>query len=290
MNNEIQLDRYKRLISFINTHFKEDISIPDIERSCNYSYRNINRIFEAINNETIGKYIKRIRLDKGAEYLKYSDRSISDIAFDIGYSDVAAFSKAFKNRFQCSPSSFRENEHISNSSRLVSSLDTLGGTLRSQLHFDVEVLPEFEVLGIEYKGSYQDTSALENKWDQLLKYAEAKGIINEDTIYLTEILDDDGITEQINCRITMAITIEKAIDFELEGLIFAKNIDGGKYVKFVHKGSHETCEDTYHQIYSHWLHLIPHEMRDAPTLEFYLNDIENTPVEELITELYIPIM
>jgi len=97
MSNDTQLTRYKKLLRFIDEQFKEDINIPEIEEACNYSYRNINRIFEAINHETIGKYIKRIRLERAAQYLKFSQESITDIAYDVGFGDVAALSKAFKN-------------------------------------------------------------------------------------------------------------------------------------------------------------------------------------------------
>ena len=98
MQNKVQLDNYKKLMAYINEHFKEEINIPRIEAICHYSYRNINRIFQAIHGETIGKYIKRIRLEKAAEYLKYSSSKIADIAFEVGFEDIASFSKAFKKK------------------------------------------------------------------------------------------------------------------------------------------------------------------------------------------------
>ena len=62
MDNPTQLERYKKLLLFIDENFKEEINIPKIEEACFYSYRNINRIFNAIHGETIGKYVKRLRL------------------------------------------------------------------------------------------------------------------------------------------------------------------------------------------------------------------------------------
>ena len=43
MGNQVQLERYKKLLSFIDEHFKEDINIEKIEAVCHYSYRNINQ-------------------------------------------------------------------------------------------------------------------------------------------------------------------------------------------------------------------------------------------------------
>ena len=107
MGNETQIERYKKLLSYIDENFKEELNIEKVEQVCNYSYRNINRIFEALHQETIGKYIKRLRLEKAAQYLKYSDIGVSDIAYEVGFKDRAAFSKAFKNKFGYAPSAFR---------------------------------------------------------------------------------------------------------------------------------------------------------------------------------------
>ena len=43
MQNKIQLDNYKKLMAYINEHFKEEINIQRIEEICHYSHRNINR-------------------------------------------------------------------------------------------------------------------------------------------------------------------------------------------------------------------------------------------------------
>ncbi len=101
LDNITQIERYKNLIKFLDKNFKEDINIEKIEEISHYSYRNINRIFQFLQHETIGKHIKRIRLEKAAEYLKYSNQQVSDIALNVGFSDIASFSKAFKKRLRC---------------------------------------------------------------------------------------------------------------------------------------------------------------------------------------------
>lgn len=45
----------------------------------------------------------------------------------------------------------------------------------------------------------------------------------------------------------------------------------------------------YHTIYNQWMFQVQLELEDLPTLEFYLNDETNTPEEDLLTEIYIPI-
>lgn len=288
MSNETQHVRYRKLLSFIDEHFKEDINIPEIEDVCHYSYRNINRIFEALNHETIGKYIKRTRLERGAQYLKYSQEGISEIAYEVGFGDVAAFSKAFKNKFNCSPSAFREGNKLFQQIN-ESVVENTKSNASFSMSFEIETLPDFQILGLEYKGSYEDISGINKIWKQLVKYASNQKLLDDNTIHLAEILDDDEISEQINCRYTAAIMIDDLSHFEPNGFFVRKRIESRKYAKILHKGSHESSSDTYNRIYSHWMKDVQLELADAPVLEFYLNDERYTSSKNLMTEIYIPV-
>lgn len=169
MKNETQLERYKNLLSYLDTHFAEDINIEKVEKVSHYSYRNINRIFNALHHETIGKYIKRLRLEKAAQYLKYSPMSISDISFAIGFEDIAAFSKAFKSRYNCAPTAFRStNEAHRQMTRNQLSENHL--VQASSIPYEIEFIEEFDYLAYEYRGSYHDDEAIATAWTELIEY------------------------------------------------------------------------------------------------------------------------
>ncbi len=288
MSNSTHIDRYKSLLSFLDKRFKKDISIKDIEEVSFYSYRNINRIFFALHHETIGKHIKRIKLEKAAQYLKYSDILISDIAFNMGYSDVSAFSKAFKNQFNCSPSQFRETQELKLQiqKRVV---DTEYIYKKSSITFEIEELPSLDVLCLTYHGAYENIDGIKKTWEQLVDYALKNNLINQDTICLAEILDDNDITDTIHCRYNAAIIVKLPLKFEVEGLFRTKTIAPQKYIKFLHKGSYEDSLLTYDYIYAYWMTDIQFELVDKPTIEFFLNDETDTPTDQLLTEIYIPV-
>ena len=145
MGNETQLERYKKLLSYIDENFKEDINIEIVEAVCHYSYRNINRIFQALHQETIGKYIKRLRLEKAAHYLKYSDMGVADIGFEVGFEARAAFSKAFKHKFGCAPATFRATSEWQRE-QLEQTLLSEEGKERQILDFEIVYLPEFKYI------------------------------------------------------------------------------------------------------------------------------------------------
>lgn len=286
MKNLTQLDRYTSLLDFLDKKFKEDININDIEEISFYSYRNINRIFMALHHESIGKYIKRMKLEKAAQYLKYSNTSITDIAYEIGYSDIAAFSKAFKNQFNCAPSQFRLTQEIKHTIQKKSIDHKHPSPL---LAYEIEELPSIAILYLTYQGTYDNIKGIKETWDRLINYATKKGLFNKDTVCLAEILDDNEITENVYCRYNAGIIIENTKTVESDGLFRTKIIPEQKYLKFIHKGSHEDSLLTYDRIYSYWITDISLELEDKPTLEFFLNDDATTPASELLTEIYIPI-
>ncbi|CAL2080310.1 AraC family transcriptional regulator [Tenacibaculum sp. 190524A05c] len=286
MSNPTQIERYQKLLEFLDKQFKSSISSKDIEEVSFYSYRNINRIFYALQQETIGHYLKRIKLEKAAEYLKYSFDEVSDIAIAVGYADLPTFSKAFKNHFGCSPTHYRNLEILKEEILEETIKDSQG---YNKLEFTIEELPAFKILYLQYKGNYDNIKAIEQTWEKLVRYALKKKLFKDDTIIVGEVLDDDEISESLKCRYNAGIIIESNADITTEGLFGTKEIEAQKYAKFIHIGSHESCFETYNSIYMHWMKDVKLEFEDKPTLEFYLNDEETTPKEKLITEIYIPV-
>lgn len=83
----------------------------DIDTICqklNMSKRSLQRKLEH-ENTRFQDIITDVRREQSFHYLKYSDLSISEIAYRLGYSDSAAFSRAFKAWNGTSPSTFRKN-------------------------------------------------------------------------------------------------------------------------------------------------------------------------------------
>jgi len=83
-----------------------------------YSYRHANRLFTLHKGESISSFGNKIKLQKAAEYLKYSAKSVFDIAIDVGYQSIASFSKAFKKLYGLPPTAFRASYKQQNTSIL----------------------------------------------------------------------------------------------------------------------------------------------------------------------------
>jgi len=96
-------------IAYIETHCTEKITLDNLAKKAHLSKRHFQRIFQ----ECIGKapidYLLHIRVQKASELLRHSERSITDIAFDCGFSDSNYFTRQFRRITNQTPRQFRLN-------------------------------------------------------------------------------------------------------------------------------------------------------------------------------------
>ncbi len=64
-------------------------------------------------------YLAQWRLKLGAELLRSTDQTVSEVAAAVGYGSEAAFNRAFKREFACPPAQFRRNDRGRASSTLT---------------------------------------------------------------------------------------------------------------------------------------------------------------------------
>lgn len=102
-------DLYRRLIFgklFIDEHFSEPLNIDDMAKEIGMSKFHFFRLFKQVFNQSPYQYLLQKRLRYAVVLLKKGNTSISEIAMETGFSDIYAFSKAFKNTYGVSPSNF----------------------------------------------------------------------------------------------------------------------------------------------------------------------------------------
>jgi AraC family multidrug resistance transcriptional activator len=101
-----------RIKKYIEEHFTENIRLDDIANTIGYSKYHMNRMFYEKTGQTIHNYIKERRLYEAAELLTETDKAIVEISLIVGYTSQQAFTRAFKQIFECTPHIYR-NHHIS---------------------------------------------------------------------------------------------------------------------------------------------------------------------------------
>ena len=91
------------------------MKLKELAKVACFSEFHFHRIFGAVSGETLNNFTNRLRLEKAARLLRYSDQSLTDIALDCGFSSSATFSRAFRSGYDTSPSQFRKSGEIKKS-------------------------------------------------------------------------------------------------------------------------------------------------------------------------------
>lgn len=94
--------------------FSRDIGIEDLCRQCNYSPTHLRKLFVKYFQMPPSQYIRHVKLEFAKNLLVLSKKSISQIAGEVGYRDVAHFDRVFKKELGMTPLEYRNNHFINN--------------------------------------------------------------------------------------------------------------------------------------------------------------------------------
>lgn len=279
-------ERLNRVLVYIQENTDKPLALDSLAAVANFSPFHFHRIFSAHVGETLYDYIRRVRLDKAANKLYYSDEPITAIALSAGYETPAAFTKAFKQHFGRNPTEFKKLRL----QKLPESMDLIArGPVRRKerpLKTEIRVLPEQKVLFVRKTGRYDKAAA--EAWSTLMKFAYSRRMISKETKAIGISHDSPEITPEEKIRYDASITFKGSM--KPEGEVGIQTIAGGRYAVFLHKGPYSTFNKTYDYIMAAWYPESGKKFRDLPCFERYLNrDPRRTKPENLRTEIYVPI-
>jgi AraC-like DNA-binding protein len=102
--SEVTFRRCKR---FIDGNFSQVSSAGQAAERCGVNVRYMSALFKRYNMMTPQSYIMRLKLNKAADMLLASDRSVKEIAGRVGFIDPYHFSRNFKRFYEISPTEYR---------------------------------------------------------------------------------------------------------------------------------------------------------------------------------------
>ncbi len=104
MNTPV-IDRIKKMIE---ENLEADISLAEIAKSVGISVYYMSHIFKRATDMTVVEYRTFLRIDKAKCELVETGKSITEIAYDCGFSSQGYFSERFTKVCGISPTKYRE--------------------------------------------------------------------------------------------------------------------------------------------------------------------------------------
>lgn len=279
-------ERIRLALHYIEQHLDEQLSLEEVARQSMYAPHHFHHIFRGLIGEGVAEYQRRLKLQRAANSLLYSNRQIIDIALQAGYGSQEAFTRAFKRWSGYTPYYYRKcspKHELLSGEMLMNSPHNL--LKENNLTVEIKTLPEMHVASIRHTGDY---SRCGEAYEKLCQWAEAQKILNNTSQFLGLCYDDPKITPKEKCRYDACVIIDNAV--RTSGETIRQTIPEGRYATVIHKGSYETLHITYAALFGEWLPVSGEQVKESPSIQFYLNTMENTPPEELLTELRIALM
>lgn len=100
------------IIQFIDKNYANKIYLDELASIIKYNKFQLCKYFKTLTGGTVVEYINFVRLQHASDLLLNSQKSVSEIAFDCGFSSLQYFNKIFKQNLGCSPSKYKNLSHI----------------------------------------------------------------------------------------------------------------------------------------------------------------------------------
>lgn len=102
------LSSLKNMITYIHRYYQEKITLADICKAGSVGKTSCTAIFKEYMDCTPIGFLTEFRLQKAAELLRETDMSITEIAYETGFSGASYFAETFRGSFGCSPREYRD--------------------------------------------------------------------------------------------------------------------------------------------------------------------------------------
>ena len=100
------LKRLRNMITFIEEHYYQEISLEDVAKTANICKSECCRFFKKQMGMTIFDYILYIRIQHSLPLLSNTD-SITEVASLVGFSSPSYYSQIFKRYMKCTPMEYK---------------------------------------------------------------------------------------------------------------------------------------------------------------------------------------
>lgn len=103
-----QITKMKAVLTYIRDNYETQITLEELAKIAGMSSRYFCRAFCAMTGKTPIAYLNYYRIECAGEFLKLTNKTVTEIAISCGFSDMSYFSKQFRRYKKLTPSQYRK--------------------------------------------------------------------------------------------------------------------------------------------------------------------------------------
>lgn len=97
-----------RIVRYVENNYTKDITLKHFARESGYNYTYLSNFFHVNFRQNFSAYVNHFRLQFAVHLLENTDKNITEIASECGFSTIRNFNTAFKQYYSISPRDFRK--------------------------------------------------------------------------------------------------------------------------------------------------------------------------------------
>lgn len=106
--HDSEADRMQKLMQYVMAHLYEDMSLGQIAEALYVSTSTLSRLFRRKTGTYFAEYVSHLRVQRSLELLEFTDRTLTQIAMECGFSNSGNYTRIFKKEIGLTPSEYRE--------------------------------------------------------------------------------------------------------------------------------------------------------------------------------------
>jgi AraC family transcriptional regulator len=290
--NSEYAQRINRVIDHLRGNLDRQVKLKELARVACLSEFHFHRIFGAVSGETLNNFTNRLRLEKAARLLRYSDQSVTDIAFDCGFSSSATFSRAFRSGYDTSPRQFRKSGEIKKS-KICKELfpeEEYGLPMSAEekrAAFPVKLIdiPDRQVAYIRVTNAFELDRVLAAV-KTMIEWAKSQDIFSEGILFGMTV-DDPHVTPKHLYR--YEVCLASTFPFKCREGMSKLKMPAMRYAVIKVSGDIHKVATAWDYLYRDWLINSAYEPEHAPALEVFVDKERATDWSHFELELCLPV-
>lgn len=282
------IEQINKVQDYIESHLDEPLTIKQVCKITHFSEYHFQRIYGYMTGESLYGFIKRLRLEKAA-YMLLSDkeRSILDIAMDVGFSNQAAYAKAFRAKYGISSSHYRKTKEIISKTNSVNKYLYDKDMMINPMSIEIRREKAIKLIYIRYTGAYKgDRDLFSQLFHKLYQWANQRKLITESSRWFVIYHDFGDETDEENLRLSVCMSLDRNIAVSGDVGIFI--LHEGQYAVGRFMVESKEYEKAWHYMYAKWLPTSGYKTDDRFSFEHYPSEKEQD--DKRLVEIYIPII
>ncbi len=106
-----EMEDIKEISNFIKNYPEIQYSLKYLSKKSGLSPSKLQEGFKLLHNRTVTDFIRNTRVEVAENLIKTTDLNISEIVYTVGLTSRSYFSKIFKEKYDCSPKYYQDNQH-----------------------------------------------------------------------------------------------------------------------------------------------------------------------------------